>query len=1028
MNNEYTHVLFAHIPKSRGSDILNPKVMAGMFVGGMLPFLFSSFAMKAVGSAAKDMIVEVRRQFASIPELKAALEIMKVRGRDEWTEEDQKVIDEAVGRDIRGYADSIGVATDQVNIHKKVLADLQKAMEIPGDELNKQLAMQEALNASGLAAFPILDETVRKRKAILEAMRASGVGRKVPGPVQGPKYTTQTGFDLDTTVEVALIAGKRAAEAFEKANTPLALIVGRLKKWREVGDEIAVQNSKIMGGMLKIGKTVAKIADGLGRASKKVGAFAKRVRKVSRSIRAWGRNFLWLGRDITIFTSMAIGAAVKSTTMWARFAEQVTLTRRVLARRLDVDIGGVAFEAEDFITGAGIMGDVMAAADNMAISIGAATMSFGNLVRAGYDTDSALEVATQAMILNRGSMISLADATDMMITIQKNFSKELYNAARIADIMTIADEGAIATLSEIQSGMAFASGSAARLGLTLQQTAAAMVVLTNAGFSGSVAGRELRSVMNNLMQNAEDYGVQIAGAGGEMLDFDTMLSNVADRMNYFGTELERTQFLQELFGETNVSLVQSLMKNRNELKKITNELDESGGAAERAAELMKQTLEYRLDQLRTSFEKIQLAIGSGFSKALVGGEDFLGSLADTMAMIIPLIEVAAEAFGKGFVNSLTTMVGVAQTVIGALLDVADALGLVEEGVDTTTDKVGFLSESMGTVAGFALVAGPAMIAIGMALEVISPIAFLLGGSITALGSILGVLSSVAAAAAGAISTLGAALGVIAGIVGAPVWVIVLAIAAAIVILIGVVMGLVAAWDAIIAAIEPGLTMALKGLEFLLNAIWHVIEPVIKIILTLIDILIKLGMIIAGLIVILVEILEFFKVWELLGFGVAVVLGTVAIAVEVLAFALEVLLTPLKWLGDVLGDIITALFGESPGLIPGLEESTEAMANLKSEMESLDGASVTVAGNLNTTNKELETMVAHNFDSWNEAIAGRGRDVVELGADTLRALQRMLASEGEEWDWSESPTVLTAKQTTVKRPGGKRDIFGGVSSR
>ena len=50
-------------------DISEPVTMAGLFIGGMLPFLFSSFAMKAVGSAAKEMIIEVRRQFREIPGL-----------------------------------------------------------------------------------------------------------------------------------------------------------------------------------------------------------------------------------------------------------------------------------------------------------------------------------------------------------------------------------------------------------------------------------------------------------------------------------------------------------------------------------------------------------------------------------------------------------------------------------------------------------------------------------------------------------------------------------------------------------------------------------------------------------------------------------------------------------------------------------------------------------------------------------------------------------------------------------------------
>ena len=47
-------------------NILNPKVLAGLFIGGMLPFVFAAFSMQAVGDAAFEMIEEVRRQFREI--------------------------------------------------------------------------------------------------------------------------------------------------------------------------------------------------------------------------------------------------------------------------------------------------------------------------------------------------------------------------------------------------------------------------------------------------------------------------------------------------------------------------------------------------------------------------------------------------------------------------------------------------------------------------------------------------------------------------------------------------------------------------------------------------------------------------------------------------------------------------------------------------------------------------------------------------------------------------------------------------
>ena len=50
-----------------GIDIYKAKVLASLFVGGMIPFIFSSLAIRAVGEAAMSMVEEVRRQFKNIP-------------------------------------------------------------------------------------------------------------------------------------------------------------------------------------------------------------------------------------------------------------------------------------------------------------------------------------------------------------------------------------------------------------------------------------------------------------------------------------------------------------------------------------------------------------------------------------------------------------------------------------------------------------------------------------------------------------------------------------------------------------------------------------------------------------------------------------------------------------------------------------------------------------------------------------------------------------------------------------------------
>jgi K(+)-stimulated pyrophosphate-energized sodium pump len=82
-------------------NIANPQVMAGLLIGGMLPFLFSALSMNAVGRAAMDMIQEVRRQFKTIPELTKALAVMKknegIEMKD-WSAADQQTFNDADGK------------------------------------------------------------------------------------------------------------------------------------------------------------------------------------------------------------------------------------------------------------------------------------------------------------------------------------------------------------------------------------------------------------------------------------------------------------------------------------------------------------------------------------------------------------------------------------------------------------------------------------------------------------------------------------------------------------------------------------------------------------------------------------------------------------------------------------------------------------------------------------------------------------------------------------------------------------------
>ena len=107
----------------QGINIADPMVMGGLLLGGMLPFVFSALSMNAVGRAAMDMITEVRRQFSDIPELKAALEVMKKNNADmsNASEDDRKIFAAADGK--AEYDKCVDIST-KASIREMVLPGL----------------------------------------------------------------------------------------------------------------------------------------------------------------------------------------------------------------------------------------------------------------------------------------------------------------------------------------------------------------------------------------------------------------------------------------------------------------------------------------------------------------------------------------------------------------------------------------------------------------------------------------------------------------------------------------------------------------------------------------------------------------------------------------------------------------------------------------------------------------------------------------------------------------------------------------
>ncbi|MGV6846731.1 MAG: sodium-translocating pyrophosphatase [Lutibacter sp.] len=114
---------FMQTAKITSIDVSKPNIMAGLLIGGMLPFVFSALSMNAVGRAAMAMIEEVRRQFRDIPALTAALDVMKKHDSDmsKASEEELKIFNDAHG--VAEFEKCVAIST-QASIKQMILPGL----------------------------------------------------------------------------------------------------------------------------------------------------------------------------------------------------------------------------------------------------------------------------------------------------------------------------------------------------------------------------------------------------------------------------------------------------------------------------------------------------------------------------------------------------------------------------------------------------------------------------------------------------------------------------------------------------------------------------------------------------------------------------------------------------------------------------------------------------------------------------------------------------------------------------------------
>ncbi|MGI9472034.1 MAG: sodium-translocating pyrophosphatase [Rubripirellula sp.] len=209
-------------------SITNPYVMASLFIGGMLPFLFSALSMNAVGRAAMAMIEEVRRQFKDIPELKNALNVMNENeGKefDEWSEQDQQTFQAADGK--AEYGKCVAIST-RASIREMIIPGLVAVLVPVGfGFVPKMIGLPGNTNALMLGGL-LAGVTV---SGVLMALFQSNAG----GAWDNAKKMIEEGFEVDgkkltkgSEAHKAAVVGDTVGDPFKDTSGPSLNILLKL--------------------------------------------------------------------------------------------------------------------------------------------------------------------------------------------------------------------------------------------------------------------------------------------------------------------------------------------------------------------------------------------------------------------------------------------------------------------------------------------------------------------------------------------------------------------------------------------------------------------------------------------------------------------------------------------------------------------------------------------------------------------------------------------------------------------------------
>jgi len=370
------------------------------------------------------------------------------------------------------------------------------------------------------------------------------------------------------------------------------------------------------------------------------------------------------------------------------------------------------------------------------------------LAQAGFTVQETIAALPGLLDMASAEGMDLADATDIAAGTLRAFGLAAEEATHVADVLALSATATNSNIAGLGEAMKYVGPAANALGVDLEQTAAAIGMLSNANIKGSQAGTTLRAALTRLAKPSSEaaklmsaLGFEAFDAHGNMLPLDQVIRNLQTSTAALTSE-QRANAMATIFGQEAMSGMLALVEQGPDaLKELTQSLYESDGAAKRMSETRLDNLAGQITILKSAVEGMKIELGerlAPYAKEFVEWltpkiptitdrivelvekiQEFatrahpaVMKFIDVVKAIAPLLAgIAAALITLKVASVIGTLIGVFTTVAGVVKNVVFAFQAVAGGAATLAEGMAFL---MGPVGWVALAIG-ALVTIGILL-------------------------------------------------------------------------------------------------------------------------------------------------------------------------------------------------------------------------------------------------------------------------------------------------------------------------